>query len=142
MTPDIDTIRERHHANGWGADDTCWACGQEWPCDTRRVLDAKTVTARLDLDSLREFIYAPGPALDAARADADRLAAAMRLDASEVVAVEGQPPITGTDLLRLVALLLDKRDHHDGNLNRTVQADLRRWADRIDAALAAHEEAR
>jgi hypothetical protein len=69
-----------------------------------------------------------------ADADAAALAEAITFDASEDV--QG---LTGTHLLRLVAMLLDKRDDETGNPNRTVQADLRRWADRIDHALAAHE---
>jgi len=73
---------------------------------------------------------------DAARADAKALAETITFDASEDV--QG---LTGTRLLTLVAMLLDKRDDETGNQNRTVQADLRRWAIRIDAALAAHKEA-
>lgn len=72
---------------------------------------------------------------DAARADADRLAAAARFDP-----YPGQEhPWHGGETLRGIARFLDRWDDERGSDNREAQADIRRWADAVDAALAAHD---
>ena len=78
-----DTIRERHvryepSTIPWQAEpdpNVCASCHQDWPCDTRVVLDA------LDEDRIASALLRETKAQTAekaARADADRLAEALQ----------------------------------------------------------------
>ena len=82
---DIDTIRRLHQpavtltvpvsvASAHGAAHICDMDGEEWPCDTRVVLDALDATVGPMLTQGGRVIGER----DAAKADADRLAEALR----------------------------------------------------------------
>lgn len=75
---DIDTIRERHRPNGESRSfepPRCHLDNQPWPCDTRVVLDAldehlsRCIKHDIEVKAER----------NAARADAERLAEALRV---------------------------------------------------------------
>jgi len=91
----------------------CDECRESWPCLTARLAAALS------------------------DAEAERDAALRALDFRASVPLEGG--FHGGDLLRAVAEYMDKTDDaRGGDVDRRVQADLRRWADDVDAALARH----
>ena len=77
---DLDAIRERHQQEG--DFDACEYCGSKvvedgWPCDTRIVLDALDSSRKAHRDA-HEMASWYEDRERAARADADRLAEALR----------------------------------------------------------------
>ena len=86
---DIEAIRERHtpydRETYYGTVKECSACLDGWRCDTRVVLDALDELAALgpgtlgwDYDTHRVMLEDAWSRVGAARADADRLASALR----------------------------------------------------------------
>ena len=108
---DIDTIRERHRNAGT----RCEECASSWPCDTRVVLDTLD-RALVAAEGLAEADKRHRDAHEmaswyedrarAARADAERLAGALRFCSDRLVNSYGADPnidyiLTAREALRL-----------------------------------------